>query len=75
MTRWWKRSEKLAGLEPVKWLGWHPLRRRFATDLKDIPLRDLCDLGGWKDPAAVVICYQQADEDDLRAALKSRRSG
>ena len=50
MTRWWKRVEEAAGLDPVPWLGWHSLRRRFATDFKDIPLRELCDLGGWRTP-------------------------
>ena len=54
MTRWWKRAENLAGISRIPWLGWHGLRRRFASDLKDIPLRSLCDLGGWKDPDTVV---------------------
>ena len=75
MTKLWKRAEKLAGLEPIYWLGWHSLRRRFATDLKQIPLRDLCDLGGWKDPDTVVKCYQSADEEDLRRAIRARRTG
>ena len=75
MTKWWKRAEKLAGLEPIRWLGWHSLRRRFATDLKQIPLRDLCDLGGWKDPDTVVKCYQASDEEDLRKAIQARRTG
>ncbi len=65
----------MAGLEPIRWLGWHSLRRRFATDLKQIPLRDLCDLGGWKDPDTVVRCYQATDEEDLRRAITSRTSG
>ena len=75
MTKLWKRAEKLAGLEPIRWLGWHGLRRRFATDLKQIPLRDLCDLGGWKDQDTVVKCYQTADEEDLRKAITSRTNG
>ena len=75
MTKLWKRAEQLAGLEPIYWLGWHSLRRRFATDLKQIPLRDLCDLGGWKDPDTVVKCYQSADEEDLRRAIRARRTG
>ena len=74
MTKLWKRAEKLAGLEPILWLGWHSLRRRFATDLKQISLRDLCDLGGWKDPDTVVKCYQAADQEDLRKAIRARRT-
>ena len=74
MTKWWKRAEKLAGLELIRCLGWHSLRRRFATDLKQILLRDLCDLGGWKDPDTVVKGYQAADEEDLRKAIQARRT-
>jgi integrase len=73
MTALWKRAEKLAGLSAVPWLGWHSLRRRFATEYKDIPLRELCDLGGWKDPDTVVRCYQHSEEEDLRRAIERRR--
>ena len=73
MTGWWKRAEEEAGLERIRWLGWHSLRRRFGTDLKDVPLRELCDLGGWKDPDTVVRCYQRSDQQDLREALARRR--
>jgi integrase len=71
-TKWWKRAEGLAGVEHVEWLGWHGLRRKFATELRQEPLRDICDLGGWKNPETVVQCYQQSNEADLRAALKRR---
>lgn len=37
-TKWWYRAEKLAGLEHDDRWGWHALRRKFATELKDIPL-------------------------------------
>ena len=37
---WWDRAEQIAGLKKVPRLGWHGLRRRFATELKDAPLRD-----------------------------------
>ncbi len=42
---------------------------------QQIPLRDLCDLGGWKDPDTVVKCYQASDEEDLRKAIQARRTG
>lgn len=54
--------------------GWHSLRRAFATDLKATPLKDLCQLGGWKSAATVLTCYQQADEATMRTALESRRA-
>ena len=69
---WWRKAQTLAGLEPKPGRGWHSLRRKFATDLMDLPLKVLCELGGWKSPQTVLRCYQQADTGQLRTALESR---
>jgi len=71
--QWWKRAERLAGLEPKGRRGWHSLRRKFASDLMDQPLKVLCELGGWKTAKTVLQCYQHADEGQLRKALEARR--
>ena len=78
VTRWmlgyrWQQAERLAGLEFKRGRGWHSLRRKFAPDLMDIPLKVLCQLGSWKNAQTVLRCYQQADEGQLREALESRR--
>jgi hypothetical protein len=39
----------------------------------DLPLKVLCQLGGWKNAHTVLRCYQRADEGQLREALESRR--
>jgi len=70
---WWKRAEELTGLGHVPGLGWHGLRRKFATELKGASLKDLAQLGGWKDPQTILKCYQSADEESMRAALAERR--
>ena len=70
---WWRRAERLAGLERQRGRGWHSLRRKFATDLMDLPLKVLCELGGWKEAQTVLRCYQKADHAQLRKALESRR--
>ncbi len=71
--RWWYKAAKLAGLEPKRGRGWHSLRRKFASDLMDQPLKVLCELGGWKEPRTVLRCYQQANPRQLRKALDGRR--
>ena len=71
--RWWKNAQTLAGLEPKPRRGWHSLRRKFASDLMDTPLKVLCELGGWKDPQTVLKCYQRPDAGQLRTALEGRR--
>ena len=70
---WWKKAEKRAGLDPKRGRGWHSLRRKFASDLMDLPLKVLCDLGGWKTAQTVLQCYQRPDEDRLRKALEEYR--
>ena len=71
---WWQKAERLARLEPKRGRGWHSLRRKFASDLMDQPLKVLCELGGWKTAQTVLQCYQRADQDRLREALEARRS-
>ncbi len=78
VSRWllhhrWERTEQLAGLEPKRGRGWHSLRRKFASDLMDQPLKALCELGGWKDAQTVLRYYQRADEGQLRQVLTNRR--
>lgn len=72
-NEWWQRGVELAGLPAVARRGWHSLRRKFATELKSIPLTDLCALGGWKEAQTVLKCYQQPDEDTMRTALEQRQ--
>ena len=71
--QWWKRGETLAGLDPRRGRGWHSLRRKFASDLMDLPLKVLCELGGWKKAQTVLRCYQQPSAVQLRKALDNRR--
>ena len=70
---WWLKAQTRAGLEPQRGRGWHSLRRKFASDLMNQPLKVLCELGGWKTAQTVLQCYQRADEDQLRKALEDRR--
>ncbi len=69
---WWQKAERLAELEPKPRRGWHSLRRKFASDLMDLPLKVLCELGGWRDAKTVLQCYQHTSETQLREALDSR---
>jgi len=70
---WWQKAQILAGLDPMPGRGWHSLRRKFASDLMDQPLKVLCELGGWKTAKTVLQCYQRPDAGQLRKALEDRR--
>jgi integrase len=71
--RKWKWLAKRAGLPTDERYGWHSLRRQFATELKHIPLTDLCALGRWKSSQTILTCYQQPDERTQRTALAQRK--
>jgi hypothetical protein len=63
----------LAGITHEAGLGWPSLRRAFATALKPAPLKDLCELGGWKNARTILKAYQQADHATMRQALATRQ--
>lgn len=70
---WWRKAERLAGLKRITGRGWHSFRRLLATEIKDAPLKDQCELGGWKSMHTVTQCYQRADQGTMRKALAARR--
>jgi integrase len=70
---WWDTAERLAQLPREHGRGWHSCRRTFATELKGVPLKDLCALGGWKNPQTILQCYQRADPVTMRQALATRK--
>ena len=73
VSDWWNRAVARVGLELKRGCGWHSLRRKFASDLMNQPLKVFCELGGWKTAQTVLQCYQRADQDRLRKALEDRR--
>ena len=70
---YWGRLAAAAGLPAGERYGWHCCRRKFATELKQTNLKDLCALGGWKAAATLLTCYVAPDEGTQREALEKRR--
>lgn len=71
--KWWREGERRAELPRSKGRAWHSLRRKFATELVDVPLAVLQQLGGWSTARTIVECYQHPDEKAQAGALASRR--
>ena len=65
----WTELRDAAGIPSGKRYGWHSFRRAFANALRDVPLRELKDLGGWKSERTVVSVYLRPDEQAQRTAL------
>jgi integrase len=71
----WPALRGAAGIPVGQRYGWHSFRRAFANALRDVPLRELKDLGGWKNQATVVAVYLRPDENAQRTALAKLAAG
>jgi integrase len=66
---WLRRAEKLAGLEPLAGGAWHPFRRKWATERKDLSPKDVAAVGGWTDLTTLQKVYQVADQETMEAVV------
>ncbi len=64
-----RRAYERAGLGTFRGGLWHPWRRKWATERKDLPLRDVAAAGGWRDPTTLLTCYQQPDEETIERVV------
>jgi hypothetical protein len=48
-------------------------RRKWATERKTYPLKDVAAAGGWSDVHTLLTCYQQPDEQTLRAVVEGEQ--
>ncbi len=71
-SKWFRECEEEARLEHVNGLGWHGLRRKFATEMSHVPDRLVARLGGWKNPRTLDL-YSQPTGTMLAEALEQRR--
>jgi integrase len=65
----WANLRDTAGIPSGKGYGWHSFRRNFANALRDVPMREAKDLGGWKSTHTLMEIYLQPDEQAQRTAL------
>jgi hypothetical protein len=56
-----------------KLLGFHAYRRKWATERKHLPAKDVAEAGGWLDTRSLEQCYQQADEKTLLQVVSEPR--
>lgn len=66
---WLNRAEEAAGVRHLPSGGWHPYRRKWATERKHLPLVDVAAAGGWKGTQMLLQCYQQPDPDTILAVM------
>lgn len=69
IDEWLMIAEREAGLPKLTYGRWHPYRRKWATERKHLPLKDVAAAGGWKDASTLLKCYQQPDRETLLAVV------
>lgn len=69
---WLKQAFERGKIAKPKGGLWHMFRRAWATERKDLPLKDVAAAGGWRD-TSTLLRYQQPDEETLRAVVEFDR--
>jgi hypothetical protein len=67
--KWLTVAEQKAKLEKLQGGLWHPYRRKWTTERKYLPLKDVAVVGGWTDTETLLNCYQQADPTTMLAVM------
>ena len=71
--KWLVVAERKASLSKLEGGIWHPYRRKWATERKDLPLKDVAEAGGWKDVETLLTCYQHPDRETLLRVMSEPR--
>ena len=66
---WLRKAYELAGLTRQPGGMWHTLRRKWATERKGYPIKDVTFAGGWRTERTVLGSYQQADAETVRQVV------
>jgi integrase len=70
---WLRMAERRAGLPKLDGGLWHPYRRKWATERKAHPIRDVMAAGGWLDSTSLLASYQRADAETVLAVMNEPR--
>ena len=66
-------AERIAELEHVDGLAFHGYRRKWSTERKHLPLKEVAAAGGWEDETVVLSIYQQVDEETMYQVVANPR--
>jgi len=69
LDKWLRQAYDEAGLEHQPGGLWHPLRRKWATERKGYPVKDVAAAGGWKTERVLLTSYQQSDAATIKMVV------
>jgi integrase len=68
-----RRAEQKAKLPKLRGGLCHPYRRKWATERKHFPLKDVAAAGGWKNVNTLLTCYQHEDRETMLLVMTEPR--
>jgi hypothetical protein len=71
--KWLSVAEAKAELPKLDGSLWHAYRRKWASERKHLPLKDVASAGGWKDVNTLLEVYQHSDEGSVLAVMSETR--
>ena len=66
---WLRKAYEITELPPERWVMWHSIRRKWATERKGYPVRDVMEAGGWKNEETLLRSYQQPDAETVKRVV------
>jgi integrase len=69
LDNWLRRAFKAAELERQQGGLWHTIRRKWATERKGYPVKDVAAAGGWRDERTILTSYQQVDAATVKQVV------
>src|SRR5207245_10780032 len=66
---WLRRAYKLAQVVPRRRGIWHSIRRKWATERRGYPVKDVAGAGGWRNEEVLVTPYRQAEARPSRSVV------
>jgi integrase len=69
LDNWLRKAFQRAGITPQRGGLWHTLRRKWATERKGYPIKDVAAAGGWRDDKTLMTSYTQADAETVRQVV------
>ena len=69
LDRWLRRAFTRAEVDLPTGGLWHALRRKWATERKGYPIRDVAAAGGWRDERTIPRSYQQTDSETIKRVV------
>ena len=69
MDQWLRRAFQLAELTPPPQGLWHSIRRKWASERKGYPVKDVAAAGGWRDTETLLRSYLQVDAETVRQVV------